>query len=256
MAMPEPRAASENHLAPTSGRERPTRNPTSPSPSRLSPAARRCRDKFLRYFPQGFHDPVYEDWERNYKWAAHQQWELKLGRKTFRKLLDEGRFDEIAQRAIAIEARTNLLFSFEKMALRDAVKSAAGAKAFATGAFDLLHGPAKLPARFDRWCETVRQLPRRQTRVCTWPVVTIIGFLAQPQTHFFLKPTVTRKAAQKYGLALPYQSRPSWETYAGLLSLAKAVGADLRSLRPREMIDIQSFLWVQGSDEYPAIRRG
>ena len=25
---------------------------------------------------------------------------------------------------------------------------------------------------------------------------------------------------------------------------------DLRDLRPRDMIDIQSFIWVQGSDEY------
>jgi hypothetical protein len=29
------------------------------------------------------------------------------------------------------------------------------------------------------------------------------------------------------------------------------VRRDLRDLRPRDMIDIQSFLWVQGSDEYP-----
>jgi hypothetical protein len=222
----------------------------------LSSSARRCRAKFLRHFPKGFHDETYIDWERDYKWSAHVRWKESLSHEIFRALLRKGEYQAIAGRAIAIESRTNLLFSFEKMALRDAVKSVAGAKAFATGAFDLLHGPAKLPGRFDRWCETVRQLPRRQTRVCTWPVVTIIGFLAQPQTHFFLKPTVTRKAAQKYGLALPYESRPSWETYAGLLSLAKAVGADLRSLRPRDMIDIQSFLWVQGSDEYPAIRRG
>ena len=25
---------------------------------------------------------------------------------------------------------------------------------------------------------------------------------------------------------------------------------DLRDLRPRDMIDIQSFIWVQGSEEY------
>jgi hypothetical protein len=28
------------------------------------------------------------------------------------------------------------------------------------------------------------------------------------------------------------------------------VSADQRDLRPRDQIDIQSFLWVQGSDEY------
>jgi len=28
------------------------------------------------------------------------------------------------------------------------------------------------------------------------------------------------------------------------------VRRDLSDLRPRDMIDIQSFMWVQGSDEY------
>jgi hypothetical protein len=35
------------------------------------------------------------------------------------------------------------------------------------------------------------------------------------------------------------------------LDFAKLVRSDIRSLRPRDMIDVQSFLWVQGSDEYP-----
>ncbi len=44
--------------------------------------------------------------------------------------------------------------------------------------------------------------------------------------------------------------RASWETYASLLEFAAVVRRDLRDLRPRDMIDIQSFIWVQGSDEY------
>jgi hypothetical protein len=31
---------------------------------------------------------------------------------------------------------------------------------------------------------------------------------------------------------------------------AETVRRDLRDLEPRDMIDIQSFIWVQGSDEY------
>jgi hypothetical protein len=34
------------------------------------------------------------------------------------------------------------------------------------------------------------------------------------------------------------------------MEFARVVSRDLRDLRPRDMIDIQSFLWVQGSDEY------
>jgi hypothetical protein len=29
------------------------------------------------------------------------------------------------------------------------------------------------------------------------------------------------------------------------------VRSDISDLKPRDMIDLQSFLWVQGSDEYP-----
>jgi hypothetical protein len=157
----------------------------------------------------------------------------------------------IAQRAVAIEARTNLLFSFEKMALRDALKSDAGAKAFAAGLWDLLHGDAPMPERFDRWAAVLAHLPRRQTRVLTWPLATVFSFIAQPRLHFFLKPMVTRRAARNYGYNLAYQAKPDWATYSGVLAFAQTVRADIRDLRPRDMIDLQSYIWVQGSDEYP-----
>ena len=210
----------------------------------------KCRRKFLRFFPKGFYDETYLAWEREYKWEAHQAWNETLNRKTHQQMLQKKEFAEIAARAVRIESRTNLLFSFEKMALRDAVKSRAGARVFSEGLYDLLHGDEELGVRFDHWCEAVDSLPRKQTRVLTWPLVTVFGFIAQPQTHFFLKPIVTRLAAREYGYDLHYASRPSSAVYSGLLKFAETVRRDLRDLRPRDMIDIQSFIWVQGSDEY------
>jgi len=218
--------------------------------ARTSPAAR-CRRKFLRYFSGGFRDPTYLEWERNYKWHAHQAWEAVLHRRAFRELLLQGRAGDIAAHAVRIEARTNLLFSFEKMALRDALRSAAGARAFAAGLYEVLYGRGSDEYRFERWCSVVAGLPRRQTRVLTWPVVTVFPFIVRPDAHFFLKPMVTRLAAQRYGEDFRYVSKPNWATYASLLHLAERVRRDLRDLRPRDHIDIQSFLWVQGSDEYP-----
>lgn len=209
-----------------------------------------CRRKFLRFFPKGFRDETYLAWERDYKWTAHEQWDVALDQKTFRSLLRQKNFTEIAARAVRIESRTNLLFSFEKMALRDAVKSPAGASAFATGLYDFLHGAGSDEPKFDRWCETIAALPRKQTRVLTWPLVTIFGFIARPDTHIFLKPNVTRIAARKYGFEFQYQSKPNWNTYASLREFAETVRRDLRDLRPRDLIDLQSFIWVQGSDEY------
>jgi hypothetical protein len=210
----------------------------------------RCRRKFLRFFPEGFDDETYIDWERDYKWEAHERWNEQLGKKTFAALLSDGEFEEIARRAVTIESRTNLLFSFEKMAMRDAVKSRAGAKAFAEGLHGLLHGRGSMENRFDRWVEVVGGLPRKQTRVVTWPVTTVFGFIAQPEVHVFLKPMVTKRAAEAYGFDFVYRSRPGWETYSSLLAFAERVRKDVRDLRPKDMIDIQGFIWVQGSDEY------
>ncbi len=210
----------------------------------------RCRRKFLRFFPDGFDDETYIDWERDYKWAAHERWNDQLGRKEFASLIDAGKYDEIARRAVTIESRTNLLFSFEKMAMRDAVKSRAGAKAFSEGLYEFLHGRGSLENKFNRWVDVVGALPRRQTRVLTWPVTTVFGFIAQPEIHVFLKPMVTKRAAEAYGFDFVYRSRPNWETYDSFLSFARKVERDMRDLRPKDMIDIQGFIWVQGSDEY------
>ncbi len=217
----------------------------------LSKGARRCRAKFRAYFPDGFRDASYCDSERGYKWNAHTRWEEVLGQETFRARLKAGDYAAIAAQAVAIESRTNLLFSFEKMALRDAVKSAAGARAFAIGLFEFLHGDGDIDARFEAWCQLIAELPRRKTRVLTWPVATVFGFIAQPNRHFFLKPNVTRRAFDAYGLPFAYRSRPNGETYRELLNLTRTVKRDLAAMHPRDLIDIQSFLWVQGSEEYP-----
>jgi len=206
-----------------------------------------CRAKFLRFFPDGFSDSKYLEWERGYKWEAHESWESELGRGKYRELLIAGRYMEVAERAIAIEGRTNLLFSFEKMAIRDAVGSIQGACGFAVGLYEFLYGSGD---GFDRWCAELGKLPRRKTRVLSWPVATVFPFIAMPERHVFLKPNVTRKAAREYGFNFRYKPKPARDTYESLLEFAETVRRDVGDLRPRDMIDIQSYLWVLGSDEY------
>jgi hypothetical protein len=68
-----------------------------------------------------------------------------------------------------------------------------------------------------------------------------------------MKPNVTRAAALLYGFDLQYHSRPSWGPIAGLMQFAARIRRDLGDLRPSDMIDIQSFMWIQGSEGIPEL---
>lgn len=211
----------------------------------------RCRKKFLHYFKKGFADGTYISWERQYKLDAHFQFQQLLNKTDYERLLLTKKYSDIALTAVRVESRTNLLFSFEKMALRDAIKSNEGAKAFANGLYEYVYGAKPLQQRFDDFSEVIASLPRKQTRVHTWPLQTVFGFIANPQEHIFLKPRVTKIAAEKYSFDFKYNSRPNWESYKSLLDFAGQVRKNNSDLKPQDYIDLQSFIWVMGSDEYP-----
>jgi hypothetical protein len=211
----------------------------------------KCIRKFLYYFPGGYTGSKYKAWERDYKWNAHLIWEKTLNKDEFTRLLQENNFLEIAKRAIGLESKTNLLFSFEKMALRDAVKNEESAKLFAEGLFNYVYGKEKMQKRFESFREMLGYLPVKQTRVLTWPLQTVFSFIADPRSHIFLKPMVTKIASQKYQYDFYYHSRPNWETYESLLRFAELIRTDTTKWQPRDMIDLQSFIWVMGSEEYP-----
>jgi hypothetical protein len=211
---------------------------------------RQAKNKFLYFFKKGFYTEKYLDWERGYKWDAHLAWEKTLNEKAFKKLIRAKKFKEMALTAVRIESRTNLLFSFEKMALRDAVKTEEGAELFAKGLYNYVYGKGSLQKRFEEHVLLISSLPRKQTRVLTWPLVTVFGFIANPNEHIFLKPKVTQEAARVYGYDFKYTSKPNWQTYKNLLDFAATIKRDIKDMKPRDLIDIQSFIWVLGSSEY------
>ncbi len=217
--------------------------------------AARCRRKFEMYYPEGFEDDAYLIAERATKERAHQEWQRDLGPEDFRKQLARGEFRQIADTALRIESRTNLLFSFEKMALREALRGSAGARLFAHELYAFLWGRGSAQRRFQDWAGALSELPQGRGRVVTWPVLTAFGFLARPDRHLFLKPRVTRAAARTYGFDLPYEPQPLWRVYEGLHTFGAIIRRDLDrhpGFRARDMIDVQSFIWVQGAQEYGA----
>lgn len=211
--------------------------------------------RFLKFFPRAFRDEQYIAWERTYKWEAHKLWLRLLDKDEFERLLRAREFVEIGRRALQVEAKTNFLFSFEKMALRDALNLPEGARNFAEGLYALLHGSGTKKSRFIAWIVTVAHLPRKKSRVLSWPIVTFFPFIAQPKKFIIMKPTAMRNAADELGFDLEYSSSPNWTTYENLLELAELVRKAISDLKPQDYHDLQSFLWTIGSPEYERLEQ-
>lgn len=209
--------------------------------------------RFLRFFPRGFEDERYTEWERTYKWDAHRHFIRLLGKSEFKQLIERGQFLEIGQRALQVESGTNFLFSFEKMALRDALRTTHGAENFASGLYQLLHGRESLKDRFVQWIMAVAEMPRTKSRVLSWPILTFFPFIAQPSRYMILKPTAMRVAATELDYDFDYSSKPSFRTYESLMEFAELTRAGIADLNPLNFHDIQTFLWVIGSAEYERI---
>lgn len=208
--------------------------------------------RFLRFFPKAFKDERYLAWEHDYKWRSHLLWKELLGQAEYERLLLRGDFSEIANRALRVEQKTvpPFLFSFEKMAMRDALRTEAGARLFAEGLYNLLHGRGDLRSRFVEYIVAFADLPRKQSRVLSWPNLTFFPFIAQPTKHIIMKPSAMKFAAAELKWDLEYSAQPTYTTYRRLLDLADTVGDSIADLKPRNYHDLQTFLYVIGSTEY------
>jgi hypothetical protein len=137
---------------------------------------------------------------------------------------------------------------YEKAALHDGLAASENAKAFAVAEYEFLYGKGPDEVRFARIVDALAEMPQPRTSTTKWTIATIVPFLAMPERWIFLKPEITKEAAERRGFALNYSPQPNWLTSSCLLELARILMTELRDLKPRDMIDIQSFIWVTAED--------
>jgi hypothetical protein len=130
------------------------------------------------------------------------------------------------------------------MDLKDGLKVEGANRKFAISLNDLLYGADTFEQRFDRFADTLFQMGASK-----WTIATYFPFLAFPGEHMFMKPVVTQKAAEACDFELNYRSELNWLTYSSLLRFASSLRDVVAKLEPRDMIDLQSFIWVIGLPE-------
>jgi hypothetical protein len=97
---------------------------------------------------------------------------------------------------------------------------------------------------FKAMADAVSQLPADGGKVFTWPIVTLLPFLADPNRFIALKPTNTELMAARMNANLKYDTTPNWETYQAALHMAGSLLDKLKPLGAKDMIDVQQFMWV------------
>ncbi len=210
-------------------------------------------ENFLSFFPEGFQDQEYLNGatnERQYKLVANELMHQLLGRDEFRELLATEQHKEIIDRCKRVMNKTNLIHHYEKIWFSNGVATEQAQKKFAESLFDTLYGSDDLRIRFERFSAMLYEINSAK-----WPIATYFLFVAFPQEHLFLKPEVTQNAAAVLGLEINYRPELNWLTYSRVLELAKLIKDRLAAcgreeLEPRDMIDVQSFIWIVAPSYY------
>lgn len=207
--------------------------------------------EFLKKFPGGFDDPLLVRKERTPKEKMHDTALELLGARLMLDLLEKGAHDEICARARKVVAQDKfaMLATNEKIAFVDALKAPEHHKRFSVALFDLLYGQGEYGPRFERWAACLEEMG-----VAKWPVATYLQFLVHPDRHMLLKPETTKHAAQACAFEIVYRPELNALTYLSVQRFSEYLFKSIPDLEPRNMLDIQTFMWCIVPGSYTAIK--
>ena len=204
---------------------------------------------FLELFPGGFEDPEYLDEERNYKVEASTFAKEVLSEKRIISLLEQKNFEGISKLVKKVINKTKLVFPNEILSFSDGLSAKPeNEKIFSEAFFYHLYSKDSLKKRFMAFVKALNQLDAAK-----WTTATYFLHLIYPVDSPFMKPGVTKKAADAFGYPLDYTTNIKWDTYSRLIEFAKLIGKRISAnplLKPRDMIDIQGFMWCADPSKY------
>jgi hypothetical protein len=192
---------------------------------------------FQKKYPDGFYGKAFLDSERKYKVKAHTLAKELLNKDNFDQLIKSSQNDIATSYAKKI-ARTNLIFPNEQMSLKDGLISVDNQKIFSVTLRDLLYGDQDLKTRFESFANVLEEI-----KASKWTIASYYLFIFFPEKYMFVKPTVTQNTAEICGYDIHYKPQLNWLTYKSVLDFSNYLFQEISVLKPRDMIDVQSFMW-------------
>jgi hypothetical protein len=200
--------------------------------------------RFLIEYPGGFYGEKFADHERDYKLNTHRLMNESLSKQELHTLLEKDGYEETCRRALKLMNSTNLIFPNEQMAFRDGLESLAIKRRFSEVLYSHLFAEKPLKIRFVELCEFLEEI-----KAAKWTIATFFLFTMFPDQHMFIKPTITKNSADICHFDIHYRSDLNWQTYEAVLRFAEFLRNALKDLKPRDMIDVQSFMWCIRPDK-------
>jgi hypothetical protein len=200
-------------------------------------------ERFMESYLDGFEDPSFINAARDTSMRGHKFCAHLLSQEELSRLIEEGCFDAVCDRARHVESTTNLLTKGERKEFHEALELPACQKMFSVALADLLYGTGTEETRFKHFLRTLGILRLRK-----WPFATLFSFIRYPQQYAFIKPTAIQNAAKALCWRINYKPEPNRKTYDAVLRLYSYVRTNLleEGMVPRDLIDVQSFIWSIG----------
>ena len=191
---------------------------------------------------QDFNYPHFVKEEREYKIKTVEKAKEYLAKEELRRLIESGEYDEVIARLKQIGTDNNLPWNSVPLEgdLRYLYLDDLDKKDFCGTVFDLLYGRGSSGDRIDRFvafCD-------RHDLATFWTFPTYFLFICHPDTEIFIKPRASRTFLNLIGSKCKLGYKPDGKTYEEFRKTALELKEAMSPLKPRDMVDIQSFLWI------------
>lgn len=200
---------------------------------------------FLEQFPEGFYGEKFNEHEREYKDRAHALAQEFLGKESLSAQLKNDDFAGIIKCALKVINATNLIFPNEKMSLKDGLAQVSTQEDFSIFLYALLYGEESLEQRFMAFAKLLENIDAAK-----WTIASYFLFIVHPSKYMFIKPTITQYSSELCGFEINYKPQLNWLTYKSVLEFSEYLFSEISELKPRDMIDVQSFMWCIAPGTY------
>lgn len=189
-----------------------------------------------------FRYKAFEVDEVQYKHAAVKKAQRLLSEERLRELVAAKDYETFIKSLDEVGHATNLLYVSTPSTgdLSILFEETLDHEEFCENMVELLYGEGDSADRLTHFVAWVE----RRGHYNRWTFPTYFLFLCHPESELFVKPMATLEFLKLLGTKSGFTKKPTASTYVLLRNLAHLLLERLEEYEPRDMIDIQSMIWV------------